>query len=364
MLNNENTTSLISIILPVFNADKTIAKCIESILFQTFSVFELLIINDGSTDSTLNICERFAVEDSRIKLINQKNKGVSSARNKGIDLSTGKYICFIDSDDWVESEYLAAFFQGEEIDTKEIVFQDCIEVSNNQSTIKYDFENKRYTQSDFRHCIYEQKLLNYGYPFCKLYIKEIINTNNIRFNEEIHFVEDRIFLLEYLQYINYFRFTSKAHYHYTFSDGQQSLTFRHNSYESEINAYYIEKGLLNKLSKQYSFYQNTIAYCQACNGFILYRALRTIYRPEWRKSLKERLAILRKQHTRDNIICLTEYSKRYLGELLNRIAVLLYVSNYLYIYDIYIRFFIFVRYNLSFVWKIFRKVIKPIKDAK
>lgn len=364
MLNYNNNAPLISIILPVLNAEKTISKCIESILTQTLPDLELLVINDGSTDSTPTICEQFSAKDKRIRLIHQENKGVSSARNKGIDLSTGKYICFIDSDDWIEPDYLAAFFEGEEIDKKEIVFQDCMEDSDNQSSIKCHFTNTRYTQSNFNRCIYEQKLLNYGYPFCKLYIKEIINTNNIRFNEEIHFVEDRIFLLEYLQYINYFRFISRAHYHYTFNNGQQSLTFRHNSYESEINAYYTEKKLLDKLTAKFSFDKTNIDYCNACNGFVLYRALRTIYRPEWKKSTKERLTILRKQHTPDNITCLSEYSKRYLGELLNRIAVSLYISNFLYIYDIYIRFFIFIRYNLSFIWKIFRKIIKPIKDAR
>ncbi len=364
MLSNQNNTPLVSVILPVYNAGKTISKCIESILIQTLSDFELLIINDGSKDSTLSICEQLAEKDHRVRLINQENKGVSSARNKGIDSSTGKYICFIDSDDWVEPNYLAAFFEGETINKNEIVFQDCIEESDNQSLIKCHFSNKRYNSSELNTCISEQKLLNYGYPFCKLYTKEVINTNNIRFNEEIHFVEDRIFLLEYLQYMDFFRFVDNVYYHYTFNDGQQSLTFRHNSYESEINAYYIEKGLLNKLSKQYSFDKDTIDYSNACNGFILYRAIRTIYRPEWRKTTKERLAILRQQHTTENTICLAEYSKRYLAELLNRIAIRLYISNFLYIYDIYVRFFIFIRYNLSFVWTTFRKVIKPIKDAR
>ena len=95
---------LISIIIPIYNASRFIKKCITSILNQTYKNFELLIINDGSTDNSLEICNKF--NDKRIKIINQKNSGSECARLTGIKQSKGEYICFIDADDWISKDYL------------------------------------------------------------------------------------------------------------------------------------------------------------------------------------------------------------------------------------------------------------------
>lgn len=103
-------TPTISIIVPVYNVEDYISKCISSILKQTFSDFELIIVNDGSTDNSLLICEEFAVSDKRIILINKNNNGVSSARNAGLDIVKGKYITFIDGDDFVEPNYLEKMY--------------------------------------------------------------------------------------------------------------------------------------------------------------------------------------------------------------------------------------------------------------
>ncbi|SHF79540.1 glycosyltransferase family 2 protein [Dysgonomonas macrotermitis] len=355
---------LVSVILPVFNAERTISKCIGSVLSQTLHDFELIIINDGSTDLTLSICEEFILKDNRIIVLNQENRGVSYARNRGIEKASGKYLCFVDSDDWVGERYLKAFFKDGEIAEKEIVFQDCIEESEGRSSIKCNFQVKEYNSSRLSEVFNEQRLLNFGYPFCKLYRRDVIESHGIRFREDIFFIEDRIFLLEYIQYMESFRFSDEAHYHYTFSHGQESLTFRHNSFESEINAYYIEKGLLKSLTRQFSLNAEAVHYWKSCNGFLLYRALRTIYRPEWQKNFGERQGILREQYSEENIYCLRAYSRAYLGELLNRTAVRLYTHKCFYTYDLYTRFFIFIRYRMSFVWQIFRKVVKPVTEYR
>lgn len=98
--------SLISIILPVYNSEKFLEKCIESILKQTYQNFELIIINDGSTDNSKTICEKFATAHKNVKFFNKKNSGVSAARNYGLSKAKGDYICFIDSDDYIEKNYL------------------------------------------------------------------------------------------------------------------------------------------------------------------------------------------------------------------------------------------------------------------
>ena len=95
----------ISIIIPVYNVEKYISECIESILKQTYNNFELLLINDGSTDTSGNICDKYAELDKRIRVFHKKNEGVGIARNLGIEHARGEWICFIDSDDWISSDY-------------------------------------------------------------------------------------------------------------------------------------------------------------------------------------------------------------------------------------------------------------------
>lgn len=95
-----------SIIIPVYNSEKCLKRCIDSILNQTFVNFELILIDDGSSDDSLNICKKYQSFDSRINVIHKDNGGVSSARNVGLDHSRGKYIVFVDSDDFVDQDML------------------------------------------------------------------------------------------------------------------------------------------------------------------------------------------------------------------------------------------------------------------
>ena len=111
---------LITVIIPVYNAEKTLDRCLKSIINQSYGKLEILIINDGSVDKTLDICEAYKKRDSRIKIFCQKNKGVSAARNLGIKNALGKYLAFVDADDYVEEEMIACLYQmyqdGKEVD--------------------------------------------------------------------------------------------------------------------------------------------------------------------------------------------------------------------------------------------------------
>ena len=100
----------VSVIVPVYNGGDFIETCIKDILNQTLKDIELILVNDGSEDNTLDICKKYAEYDNRIILINQENKGVSIARNNGINKAKGKYICFIDSDDRIKEEYLETLY--------------------------------------------------------------------------------------------------------------------------------------------------------------------------------------------------------------------------------------------------------------
>ena len=101
---------MISIIVPVYNTEKYLRKCLESIENQTYKDFEVILINDGSKDNSLNICKEFISDKSNYELLSQENKGLSSARNEGLKLATGDYVTFLDSDDWLESQYLEQLY--------------------------------------------------------------------------------------------------------------------------------------------------------------------------------------------------------------------------------------------------------------
>ena len=105
MYNNENV-DLVSIIIPVYNVEDFVEQCIDSILNQTYSNLEIIAVNDGSTDSSLKILENIKKKDSRVMIINQKNSGVSSARNAGIAKANGKYLVFVDADDFLARNFV------------------------------------------------------------------------------------------------------------------------------------------------------------------------------------------------------------------------------------------------------------------
>lgn len=95
----------ISVIIPVYNCEKYLNKCVDSVLNQTYTNYEIILIDDGSTDRSSEICDKYEKVSKKVKVLHQKNSGVSQARNNGVDIAEGKYICFLDSDDYIEKEY-------------------------------------------------------------------------------------------------------------------------------------------------------------------------------------------------------------------------------------------------------------------
>lgn len=184
--------SLISIIIPVYNADRYLSKCIESVLAQTYKNFELILIDDGSTDGSDKICDEYAAKDTRVKVEHQHNSGVSSARNRGIELSRGRYLTFIDADDWIEPEYLEALF----INMQEFGLAVCKFTTNDNCTIKENnifILDKR--ESYLSMC--DSKGMG-GFCWGKLFDKRLINREHIKFDSTIAICEDLIFVSCYL----------------------------------------------------------------------------------------------------------------------------------------------------------------------
>lgn len=206
---------MISIIIPVYNAEAYLPQCLDSILIQTYQDFEIILINDGSSDNSETICNEYALKDSRIHVIHQKNAGVSTARNNGIEHAQGKWITFIDSDDWIEPSYLANFKLDESTNIDLII----------QGLEYYDHRKKCFFNPwSFKECILhkkdylagftENRLMEVGFPIGKAYQKKILNLNNLRFDSRISFHEDHIFVLDYYRFCNTVRLVNATDYKY------------------------------------------------------------------------------------------------------------------------------------------------------
>lgn len=203
----------ISVIIPIYNAEKSLSKCIESVISQTYTNIEILLIDDGSTDKSGEICDKFALKDNRIKVIHKNNGGVSNARNVGLDISRGEWIVFVDSDDWCESNYLSDFFSTEGLLlTNDIVLQGRKNEVNGIVANSTVLKNATYT--NIANGMLDNQLLTFGAPYCKLYPHELIKKHNIRFPENYSYGEDTTFFLRTLSCVNRIVTTSQCNYHY------------------------------------------------------------------------------------------------------------------------------------------------------
>lgn len=189
----------VSVIVPVYNSEKYISKCIESILNQTYRDFELLIINDGSIDSSEKIIETYMIKDNRIKYFKQKNAGPSSARNIGIENSKGEFILFIDSDDTIDEGYIEKLLTAMVNNNMDIVCCGYIDYSIYGIFKLNDFWMKKniLSKEEFTECICKGVG---GTLWGKIFSRKIIMDNSIRMNPKIYMREDLLFVLEYSKY--------------------------------------------------------------------------------------------------------------------------------------------------------------------
>ncbi len=197
----------ISIIAPVYNTEKYLDQCIQSVLAQTYTNWELLLIDDGSTDSSGTICDKYAAEDNRIRVFHKGNGGVSSACNLGLDNAKGEWITFIDSDDWVEKNYLENLSNGLGVD----LCSNYYIAHNLNGWRSLPFDNKVY-RSDIADFL-STNIRKLVFPFCKLYRYDLIKNHKIYFDSDVY-AEDTLFTFTYLSHVKSIQTQSDALYHY------------------------------------------------------------------------------------------------------------------------------------------------------
>lgn len=210
-----NISPNISIIVPVYNGAQTIKKCVRSILAQTYRSFELILIDDGSTDNSVEIISELMRNDSRIRLYQKNNGGASSARNLGIEKARGNYICFCDADDYVLPQWLETFIKNN--DNYDLCIQGIIYDYGKQNFENITIGNKTgISQSQLVLNLNEAMVA--GYSVVKMFKRDIIIDNGLRFLEEIKFREDEIFILNYISYISSWKSVREGHYVYEVPD--------------------------------------------------------------------------------------------------------------------------------------------------
>lgn len=197
---------IVSVIIPVYNAEQYIVECIESVISQSFERYELILIDDGSTDSSFEICKEYEAKDARIRVFHQKNSGVSKARNVGLKLSTGIYILFADADDYFLPGAFNVFLSYASTDIDAILSNTKI-VGDRNKLLFEGTNNELYSDNIIvnlkHHAVW-------GY----LLKKKIIEDHNLEFPEDIAYSEDSIFIMSYMFFarnLQYIAFPLYAH---------------------------------------------------------------------------------------------------------------------------------------------------------
>lgn len=242
--------NLITVVVPVYNAEKTINRCVDSILNQSCSNLELLLIDDGSTDGSGELCRKYARKDKRVRYFYQENRGVSAARNQGIDLAQGEYVSFVDSDDWLELNALEALFEavnkydadcvlprmkgiyysadGEYL--KDVFHNDAFDCVIHAGELPSEFEKLFRSWACFSTC-------------GRLYRVEALNRHNIRFEPKVRVLEDFCFNLDAFVWFNTIVHIDVVAYNYSVL-GIEKYQFKR-SYRATMDG---TKAAYNKLS--------------------------------------------------------------------------------------------------------------------
>ena len=238
----------ISIIIPVYNSELYLPQCLESILEQTFQDYEVIMVDDGSSDLSGSICDEYAEKDERFHCIHQKNNGVSSARNAGLDAATGEMITFVDSDDWMNVKGLEQLYSTCKETGADLIIGNMSFVYRNKTEKEIHIFGREFLTSDKNWIAeYGRACIGYGYNPTpgssrtpvglgsmgnKLYKRSIIEQNNIRFDLFVSGIyEDNLFVLKYLDHCSSVSYIDSVVYYYRKVENSNSRGYKKNTLE-------------------------------------------------------------------------------------------------------------------------------------
>ena len=212
-----------SVIVPVYNAESTLTRCLDSLLEQEFSSFELLLINDGSTDGSGRICKEYAAKHNEIVYFEQPNRGASAARNLGLDNAKGRYIVFVDSDDYVLDGYFETLERYLDEKCQLLIFESEFEGVNLKSKCRRTLRGTADRNETVRFLVKALRKQQLNAVWNKVYLNDIIKKAHLRFDERLRVGEDKVFVVRYCQEVSCLLTIKDALYVMTF-DSAESLT--------------------------------------------------------------------------------------------------------------------------------------------
>jgi len=283
----------LTVIIPIYNAEKHLDQCIRSVLTQDFKGFELILINDGSSDGSGAICDAYAANDSRVKIFHKTNGGVSSARNLGIEKAAGEWITFIDADDYIRDDYFKVLELQLNTDW---IHHDMERDVISDMGVGINFENQVYTMSEFV-CIYSL------YPHfpegcAKFFRNSIIKENNLRFNTDLRFGEDSLFNLRYLKHCRFISTSNISKYVYrNDEDGLSKL-------KQDIKN---DSTLFKEIEQELELHQYPSRFCEQTIRIPLIRYLNILYHDRSISS-SERRVLLKKYVEKYYRVVMTVYT--------------------------------------------------------
>lgn len=352
----QNQKPLISVIVPVYNAENYLRACLDSICNQTLRELDIIIVDDGSTDKSGEIADQYALKDDRIQVIHQKNAHLSASRNTGIKRVTGEYIAFIDADDWIEADMFLSMYKVAKREGSDVVACGV--------TIEYTKDNKTYLEQvsqEYTECdpmnfyslfIRLSQLNLFNYSCNKIYRAQMLRDRNLDFQVEAPF-EDIAFNLNVLMEVKAFSVIPDAYYHYMRRDVMTIISsYRpqfldaHKRKEEVFRSFFTRFGVDQTVSDDY-------LHKMKVRDYRVY--LYTLYRPGAGLTRKERLDILRTEYFSSSMLKkrVKETPAEDIHQKLFR-ELLLHASPQLT--DLCCSLLLFLRYRLEFLYRKYRAI--------
>lgn len=261
----------ISIIVPIYNKKKYLRECIDSILSQSFNDFELILIDDGSKDSSWTIIQEYAVHDNRIVPFRQANAGVSAARNAGLDRAQGKWICFVDADDYLPKDGIQILVEHGEKSNADIVNANVTRVEDEKQFKIFNFNNEIIKGNIY------PRLVHFA-PWAQLFKRNIIEAHHLRYVRGLAYSEDNVFILHYSLYASSIEFVNQSVYNYRINQDSaiQNKDYKKVAYHQMWAAHEVYK-LKDKESSLRNFIINRtkILISSSINAYV-YRAINVL----------------------------------------------------------------------------------------
>lgn len=285
----------VSVIIPVYNGEKYLRECLDSALKQSLKSIEIIVVDDGSTDSTRNILRYYEAIDERLKPIYQANQGPATARNNALKQAKGEYIVFLDSDDWVEPETYADMYEAACSHNADIVFTDMVwEYEDATKNYVHNYAvsaNKPIGRAEIKAEILTDFLYNGSYGgVCKLFRKSFLEAQNIEFPSGKSLGEDWLFNMDAFTYCRTAYYIDKPYYHYRQVNNASLMR----KYNPDLFDSYINSDTLERYARRWGLYNEKVAVdlarrkCYiAVNGCI-----QNEFKPGCGKTLREKLALI------------------------------------------------------------------------